>query len=305
MLEEISRRGFVQKALIGTMSLLMGCAGSKEKDPRYTYNLTQKFQKNGINPIIWDNEGTRTLIQIGETHEGYGDEYVKFFKNLEGRIDFDVIFMENVYSDKNRKPNPYIAMEMDKTKISGRELSIDNVRTDDKTGYFRLSEKYKVQGIEDDNLDHQILWTMLEMSFTGLYPLTGEFSNGKSPAGEVQMNSLASKLKKANFAQRSYPNRDDRAEIKKLRGEIKKELAKSIYQVRNQYFAQYIDRNLRHYTIGALIIGRGHIFPSDTQGAETLETYFRDKKINGILLNIEQVKEFNKNFGSKNQYGKR
>lgn len=294
---DVSRRRFFQIAGAGTLAALTGCVNEsirkRDRNGVNPFNLVRLFYCYGVCPVVQDTCGDKTLIQIGEEHLGYGDEYVRFFRNLEGRIDFDSIFMENVYANYHF-PDSCTALNLDNAVIAGKEFCVEEFRRKDRTGYLRLSERYKARGIEEDNRDTQILWTMLETSFFGLYPLTGEYKNGKSPIGEITMNTLASKLKKSKFAQRVYPERDDKINVEKLRCEIKKELANAVYPTRNEHFAEFIDRNLNQYEVGALIIGRGHIFPSETEGAEILQRYFRDRKINAILLDVEQVKEFNK-----------
>ncbi len=296
MAEEISRRRFLQGIGAGALAALCGCVDCpkiKNGNSVNPYNLVRIFYYHGVDPVMHYNCGERLLIQIVEEHLGYGDEYVKFFENLEGRIDFDMIFMENVYAN-HHEPDPCTALHKDNAEIAGKEFSAEDFMQKDPSGYFRLSSKYRVHGIEDNDRDAQILWTMFETSFFGLYPLTGEYSNGKDPLGEARMNAFVSNLKKARFAPRTYPERDYEAEIRRLREEIKTELAKAIYPARNKYFAEVIDKNLGKYQAGALIIGRGHTFPTHTDGAEILEPYFKKRQINTILLDIEQVKEFNR-----------
>lgn len=295
MAEEISRRRFLQGIEAGALAALYGCVDCpkiKDGNSVNPHSLVRVFYNYGVDPAVYYNCGDRTLVQIGEEHMGYGDEYVKFFGNLEGRIDFDTIFMENVYA-AHHEPDLCTALHKDNAEIAGKEFSVEDFRQKDPSGYFRLSSKYRVRGVEDNDRDAQILWTMFETSFFGLYPLTGEYSSGKDPLEEARMNALASNLKKARFALRVYPEREDEAEIRRLREEIKTELAKAIYPTRNKYFADIIDKNLGKYGIGALIIGRGHTF-LNTDNAEILEMYFKKRQINTILLDIEQVKEFNR-----------
>ena len=150
----MKRRNFLKLGLAGLLSAGLALGAGRYLERRLTYASPQEIAallNPHTEPQVFDAEGNRTLFIVGDFHAGFGETYDNLFRNLEKRVSVDKLFMEGAY-DHDAEPDPHTACMQDAADISGLRFSPAEWKKEDSQGYFRLSERFDVKGIEDKEL---------------------------------------------------------------------------------------------------------------------------------------------------------
>ena len=261
---------------------------------RLTYASPQQIadvlKQAGIEAKVFDAKGNRTLFVVGDFHAGFGKTYDELFRNLEQSVGVDKLFMEGVY-DHDTEPDPHLACMTDAAEIEGIRFSPEEWKKEDSQGYFRLSERYDVRGIEDKELSNDS--HILGRIYTGILC----WSISKDPFVAEKVRELYDKLKVKPFELGSLENMT-KPELELLKTAVKEEKWKTSVCRRNSHFVDVIDREIRSHEVGALILGEAHCDASrqnvpEGKSADIIIPYLKEKGINVVYIDVGQAVEYN------------
>ena len=216
-----------------------------------TEQVAELFQEKGIHPEVRQAEGERTIIVLGDiSHFGFGSSYVEFASNVKRKFRLSRIFMEGVY-EKPHCDDPHLEYFRNQDpSFKGSKDEADYIRRD-LQGYFRLKKENIVNGIEDRelSLDYNALNKIgdifLDFMFTyqmdvdEVYRLYNSLQNKSFKLGNLRQMNIEQKIN--------------------LQKKVSEESDNLFVLKRNSQFVQAIDRQLRDYELGMLVVGEGHI----------------------------------------------
>ena len=293
-LNKMKRRKLLNIGLAGLVSAGLALGAGRYLERRFTYVPPQEIAAlldPHIEAKVHDAEGNRTLFVVGDTHLGFGKTYDDLFRNLEKRVSVDKLFMEGVY-DHDAEPDPHIACMKDAAEIERIRFLPAEWKKEDSQGYFRLSERYDTRGIEDKELRNDS--GILGRIYTGIL----SWSITKDPFTEEKIRELYDKLSVKNFKLDSLKSMT-KPELESLKLKVKEEGWKTSVCRRNSHLVDVIDREVRPYEVGALILGEAHCDASfqdvpEGKSADIIIPYLQEKGINVIYIDVGQAVEYNK-----------
>jgi hypothetical protein len=318
---KLTRREFIPFAA----ALLAGCQRAKpqqlEKEDLHkigrfttTFRLSKIvdiLKKEGINPRIRDNKGHRTILEIGEQHLNYGDDYVQFFRYFDNQgLEISPIFLEGVYRPELDEDVLAYLKDCKKLKEEYTGRWEQKITRDDPFGHFRLSKEFQTYGIEDKSLslDAAILNKLMWIP-TMVYKHSGSDIK-KDKAEEQKYRTLASKLKKVSFDIPKLPDKFSAELMNELMEKRQALFNKVAIKQRNDLFTEVIDKYLKNGEMGALIVGRLHVLPEKKYQVPEPPLIIKPDKeeraakgsvednlaicgINTVYITCEQIREFN------------
>jgi hypothetical protein len=267
----MSRRNFLYLLGLGAASALPQCNVLKSLYTRpheTTVRLAEIFEgmpKPQVDVDVYDNNGDRTLLLIGEIHMNQGDLYNDFFNHVKENhkeLGLDKIFMEGVYADEEEK-DPHYSVFSDRRELLGDEaLPYDEFRENDSCGYYRLAKNFDVRGVESSDLAHDTdLADMISKRIWELYshPQEGGVLE-KNPEIEKEILHIQSQFMTAKCTlPAEYPPILSEREFRKIKRTARKLEGHIVIGLRNEQFVNVIDEGLGHDEISAFIVGNGHI----------------------------------------------
>ncbi|MBI4163455.1 MAG: twin-arginine translocation signal domain-containing protein [Candidatus Aenigmarchaeota archaeon] len=314
---EFTRRDFLK--LVGAGVAASGLAylvfWPEKRQGKYdtAEGIADYFRGKGIDPTVRVN-GDRTLVCIGEIHSESGDEYVKFFDKAGQDVKIDAIFGEGELAGRRswQDIGEYVEEDFhlvgfangiqDPAEIEERKRRV----AEDPQGYFRLSRKFNIFGVEDRDpyVDTLVLLNIQETSMRlKLKPSDKEVRDALD-----KIKRLAAKLKTIEF---EVPETEDQDVWKFFHDNIYKRANDSTDRIalhqRNSIFADNIDRELAPEQVGAFIVGQHHVGLGRTtefgpDGVSLVDVKLEDtmlplldqKGISYVVISLDDVIKFNK-----------
>jgi len=257
---KISRRNaLIAGSAIGLDAILegfgLGLIGNSVKLADYTrrrasYHTPQQvaeiFKEQGVNPVVTESTGNRTLLIVGDSsHLVFGKTYVDLVTNVKGKVNLSRVFMEGIY-EKSYGGDSHLEYFRDQGAFDEEDYI-----TRDQQGYFRLKKSNVMNGIEnrelclDVNIIDRIGDEFLKFMFTDKLDV-------------FKVNKLYDSLKNKCFVLGNLSQMNIE-EKRNLQEKISKESDRLFVLTRNSVFVSAINRQLKDYETGALVIGEGHI----------------------------------------------
>lgn len=296
----MNRRRFLEGILISSPIALSFIAGSgyayyyskRKKSYKSADEIAVIFKEQEINPEITTSPGKRTLLIIGDMHLGFGNSYYKLLENLENKIEIDKVFMEGVY-EHFVQPDPYYAAMSDIAKINGHTLN-KNFKEKDEQGYYKISNKFLVEGIEKKNLLYEsFILNNLNQEILG-------YRVSKDSDSLKRIGQLYSQLKNKDFYIENISESDK--ELKKISDYLTIKNEKISIIKRNNHFIDVIDNKLEEYEVGVFIVGENHIKHTKRLlnhiniGEYNLLEDIASRGIGNCYIDVGQAISFNKKF---------
>ena len=286
----INRRNF----LLSGLGVLMGggiyLANLKQKPAKYSLEEVGHFLKKlEIDPYVIPSDGKKSLLLI--EHAG-GNTVQNCIKNLGRSIKIDQIYMQGAYADGGGS-DPYTACQRDRVAFQGGTFSKEKIYQEDQNdlGYFDLSRKFSVKGVESKDLSHD-LYVLEEMKSLSLKL----FRYGSKDAEiEKKLRGLDSSLK---IRSPQLPDHLDRDKIFGLVSQASLELE---LIERNKYIAGIVDQTLSEEGFGIFAASPAHIKPfySGNREYSTILPAFTEKGIDTMVLSFDQAIALNKKLQPK------
>jgi len=208
--------------------------------------VAEIFKEQGVNPVVTESSGRRTILIIGDSsHMVFGKTYVDLVSNVKRRLKIARVFMEGIY-EKSHGDDPHLEYFRDQG-----EFDEEDYIKRDQQGYFGLKRNNVMNGIED----RELCLDVNTVDKIGDEFLKFMFSD-KLDVDKV--NKLYDSIRNKGFVlgNLSQMNLDERREFQE---KIREESDRLFVLKRNSVFVSAINRQLRDYETGALVVGEGHI----------------------------------------------
>jgi hypothetical protein len=288
---KIPRRKFLKLGLAGLVSAGLAFGAGRYLERRLTYASPQEIAAllaPAAEPKVFDANGSRTLFVVGDFHAGFGRTYDELFRNLEQGIGIDKLFMEGVY-DHYAEPDPHLACMTDAAESEELRFSPSEWKEEDSQGYYRLSKRFDVRGIEDKDLWHDT------KIIRRMYLKSLKYLIQRDDTILEEVGKLAEELRAVDI------DLTDFSQIGRDAESLKKETFRIAVSERNRHAAQVIDSCLRPYEVGALIFGESHCDEEYQRRVKLMAEpdviipQLTEKGINVIYIDVGQAVEYNTN----------
>ncbi len=263
---------------------------------------TNHSQENSVLELLQDNkvrdkqlrgerikeelkrEGKRLVVGIGDIHYGNGKEFYKFLEGLEERIRIDKVFMEGALNEPCQ--DPYLEYAKRVAILKGREFEESEYKKRDPQGYYLLSKKWKVVGLDDWKLVKDIFLTnQIYLKFLEAYRSRDGRVDKKSIEEIRKLNSqLETSLELEDYPEIIPPEELENNPLHKKLLEYADKI--TLTQANNQFF-RVIRENLQSGEVGVVIIGKDHFSPpKEKEKYESLTDLLKKESIATVCLTV-------------------
>ncbi|MBI3032009.1 hypothetical protein HYY69_00930 [Candidatus Woesearchaeota archaeon] len=297
------------------------CDASETLERRSTYTSTDRLaevlRQQGVNPVVRNYGGDRTLLVIGEPLGIHNQEYPHFFNALRPRVAISRLFMESAYAQASRHTriitrepfeDPYFTRQRDVFEIlTGKRMTYADAYCKlDFHGYVSLSGEYIIHGIDDRVLCRDaVLLTKLQDAILKLSTVPNSDQQFKDHVhGYIKALpfQLSQQLGLYSGVNEGY---DPSLSPIDLVSQVADLALTASVRLRNQYFAQVLHELLKFYEVGALIINDANMdarsaiqrvqekIPGinlDPENYGSLHDYLAAAKIDTVYLPFSEVK---------------